>query len=240
MLEASKVPLSLRRPLPAPRVPTVCRATFQCQEDSTCVSLSRVCDGQPDCLNGSDEEQCQEGRLACDQASRGKPKNGSQPDSPALPHASLAKVSALLSQYSPTHLYVCLHVHPSLPPSLHPSSDLSSENLGVYPSIYPPLASQPPRSPPNHQSIYLFAQLSACSLSHPPSMHPSTALSHCLSSQWSSHPLSHPSFQLLVTLPAGPPIHPFAGLPNLLPASVGLSIHPSIQLATQHLQTAQG
>nr|KAF6498263.1 transmembrane serine protease 6 [Rousettus aegyptiacus] len=39
----------------------VCRATFQCQEDSTCVSLSRVCDGQPDCLNGSDEEQCQEG-----------------------------------------------------------------------------------------------------------------------------------------------------------------------------------
>uniref|UniRef100_A0A8C5ZMS1 Transmembrane serine protease 6 n=1 Tax=Marmota marmota marmota TaxID=9994 RepID=A0A8C5ZMS1_MARMA len=39
----------------------VCRATFQCQEDSTCVSLSRVCDRQPDCLNGSDEEQCQEG-----------------------------------------------------------------------------------------------------------------------------------------------------------------------------------
>uniref|UniRef100_A0A9L0JQI4 Transmembrane protease serine 6 n=1 Tax=Equus asinus TaxID=9793 RepID=A0A9L0JQI4_EQUAS len=39
----------------------VCRATFQCQEDSTCVSLSRVCDQQPDCLNGSDEEQCQEG-----------------------------------------------------------------------------------------------------------------------------------------------------------------------------------
>uniref|UniRef100_A0A8D0PQ22 Transmembrane protease serine 6 n=2 Tax=Sus scrofa TaxID=9823 RepID=A0A8D0PQ22_PIG len=39
----------------------VCRATFQCQEDSTCISLSRVCDQQPDCLNGSDEEQCQEG-----------------------------------------------------------------------------------------------------------------------------------------------------------------------------------
>ncbi|KAB0400356.1 hypothetical protein E2I00_010452 [Balaenoptera physalus] len=39
----------------------VCRATFQCQEDSTCISLSRVCDRQPDCLNGSDEEQCQEG-----------------------------------------------------------------------------------------------------------------------------------------------------------------------------------
>ncbi|XP_040325414.1 transmembrane protease serine 6 isoform X3 [Herpailurus yagouaroundi] len=40
----------------------VCRATFQCQEDSTCISLSRICDRQPDCLNGSDEEQCQGGR----------------------------------------------------------------------------------------------------------------------------------------------------------------------------------
>ncbi|XP_025782248.1 transmembrane protease serine 6 [Puma concolor] len=39
----------------------VCRATFQCQEDSTCISLSRICDRQPDCLNGSDEEQCQGG-----------------------------------------------------------------------------------------------------------------------------------------------------------------------------------
>uniref|UniRef100_A0A4W2IHG6 Transmembrane protease serine 6 n=1 Tax=Bos indicus x Bos taurus TaxID=30522 RepID=A0A4W2IHG6_BOBOX len=39
----------------------LCRATFQCQEDSTCIPLSRVCDRQPDCLNGSDEEQCQEG-----------------------------------------------------------------------------------------------------------------------------------------------------------------------------------
>ncbi|KAK2488787.1 hypothetical protein MC885_015110, partial [Smutsia gigantea] len=39
----------------------LCRATFQCQEDSTCISLSRVCDQQPDCLNGSDEERCQEG-----------------------------------------------------------------------------------------------------------------------------------------------------------------------------------
>ncbi|XP_073940515.1 transmembrane protease serine 6 isoform X2 [Castor canadensis] len=38
-----------------------CRATFQCQEDSTCISLSRVCDRQSDCLNSSDEEQCQEG-----------------------------------------------------------------------------------------------------------------------------------------------------------------------------------
>lgn len=35
---------------------------YQCQEDSTCISLPRVCDRQPDCLNGSDEEQCQEGR----------------------------------------------------------------------------------------------------------------------------------------------------------------------------------
>lgn len=45
---------------------TVCRATFQCQEDSTCIPLSRVCDRQPDCLNGSDEEQCQEGRAEYD------------------------------------------------------------------------------------------------------------------------------------------------------------------------------
>lgn len=39
----------------------VCRAMFQCQEDSTCISLSRVCDRQSDCLNGSDEAWCQEG-----------------------------------------------------------------------------------------------------------------------------------------------------------------------------------
>nr|XP_005008608.2 transmembrane protease serine 6 [Cavia porcellus] len=38
----------------------VCRATFQCQEDSTCISMSRVCDRKPDCLNSSDEAQCQE------------------------------------------------------------------------------------------------------------------------------------------------------------------------------------
>uniref|UniRef100_A0A8C5NZB2 Transmembrane protease serine 6 n=1 Tax=Jaculus jaculus TaxID=51337 RepID=A0A8C5NZB2_JACJA len=39
----------------------VCRATFQCQEDSTCISLSKVCDRKPDCLNSSDEEQCRGG-----------------------------------------------------------------------------------------------------------------------------------------------------------------------------------
>ena len=49
-------------PVPSLCPHAVCRATFQCQEDSTCISLSRVCDQQPDCLNGSDEEQCQEGR----------------------------------------------------------------------------------------------------------------------------------------------------------------------------------
>ncbi|XP_044297103.1 transmembrane protease serine 6 isoform X2 [Varanus komodoensis] len=36
----------------------VCPATFQCQEDSTCIEFSKVCDKHLDCINGSDEEQC--------------------------------------------------------------------------------------------------------------------------------------------------------------------------------------
>ncbi|NXH16381.1 TMPS6 protease, partial [Bucco capensis] len=38
----------------------VCPAKFQCQEDSTCIEFSRVCNQQLDCANGSDEEQCTE------------------------------------------------------------------------------------------------------------------------------------------------------------------------------------
>lgn len=40
----------------------VCPAKFQCQEDSTCIEFSRVCNQQQDCVNGSDEEHCNEGR----------------------------------------------------------------------------------------------------------------------------------------------------------------------------------
>ncbi|XP_010222428.1 PREDICTED: transmembrane protease serine 6 [Tinamus guttatus] len=36
----------------------VCSAKFQCQEDSTCIEFSKVCNHQLDCVNGSDEEQC--------------------------------------------------------------------------------------------------------------------------------------------------------------------------------------
>ena len=40
----------------------VCPAKFQCREDSTCIEFSRVCNQELDCVNGSDEEQCSEGR----------------------------------------------------------------------------------------------------------------------------------------------------------------------------------
>uniref|UniRef100_A0A803TR23 Transmembrane serine protease 6 n=1 Tax=Anolis carolinensis TaxID=28377 RepID=A0A803TR23_ANOCA len=39
----------------------VCPGKFQCQEDSTCIEFSKVCDKHLDCANGSDEEQCNEG-----------------------------------------------------------------------------------------------------------------------------------------------------------------------------------
>ncbi|NXD09997.1 TMPS6 protease, partial [Nothocercus nigrocapillus] len=39
----------------------VCSAKFQCREDSTCIEFSKVCNHQLDCVNGSDEEQCNEG-----------------------------------------------------------------------------------------------------------------------------------------------------------------------------------
>ncbi|KAJ1173681.1 hypothetical protein NDU88_005507 [Pleurodeles waltl] len=39
----------------------ICPAQFQCQEDSTCLDYSRVCDEKQDCTNGSDEEHCHEG-----------------------------------------------------------------------------------------------------------------------------------------------------------------------------------
>ncbi|XP_029445926.1 transmembrane protease serine 6 [Rhinatrema bivittatum] len=39
----------------------VCSATFQCQEDSTCLDLYKVCDQNLDCRNGSDEEHCNQG-----------------------------------------------------------------------------------------------------------------------------------------------------------------------------------
>ncbi|XP_015717847.1 transmembrane protease serine 6 isoform X2 [Coturnix japonica] len=39
----------------------LCPAKFQCQEDSTCIEFSRVCNQQRDCVNGSDEEHCNEG-----------------------------------------------------------------------------------------------------------------------------------------------------------------------------------
>ncbi|XP_053112433.1 transmembrane protease serine 6 isoform X2 [Hemicordylus capensis] len=43
----------------------VCPATFQCQEDSTCVEFSKVCNQLLDCINGSDEKQCHEGVPCC-------------------------------------------------------------------------------------------------------------------------------------------------------------------------------
>nr|XP_020643360.1 transmembrane protease serine 6 [Pogona vitticeps] len=39
----------------------VCPAKFQCQEDSTCIEFSTVCDKHLNCVNGSDEQQCNEG-----------------------------------------------------------------------------------------------------------------------------------------------------------------------------------
>ncbi|KAM8820314.1 transmembrane protease serine 6 [Eudromia elegans] len=38
----------------------VCSAKFQCREDSTCIEFSKVCNDQLDCIDGSDEEQCNE------------------------------------------------------------------------------------------------------------------------------------------------------------------------------------
>ncbi|XP_072512059.1 transmembrane protease serine 6 [Notamacropus eugenii] len=39
----------------------VCPSAFQCEEDSTCIHLPKVCDQHLDCINGSDEWQCHEG-----------------------------------------------------------------------------------------------------------------------------------------------------------------------------------
>lgn len=39
----------------------VCSAAFQCQEDSTCLDLYKICDKRIDCSNGSDEDHCNEG-----------------------------------------------------------------------------------------------------------------------------------------------------------------------------------
>lgn len=58
-------------------------------------------------------------------------------------------------------------------------------------------------------------------------MHAFTDLSNYLFVHWSLHPLIYPSFQLFVSLPTGPLIHPFIGLPNLPSMSIVLSIHPS-------------
>lgn len=112
----------------------VCRATFQCQEDSTCIPLSRVCDQQPDCLNGSDEEQCQEGRVGRSWVSRGRSENG--PAGQPNPSAGFfGKAFCLLSKYLPTYLYICLYVQLST----HPTSGLPDRP--VYPSIRIPTLS---------------------------------------------------------------------------------------------------
>ncbi|KAB0347036.1 hypothetical protein FD754_011893 [Muntiacus muntjak] len=108
----------------------VCRATFQCQEDSTCIPLSRVCDRQPDCLNGSDEEQCQEGtaRTSCSVVSPGRSDRlgwaGHPP--PAGPTSMGGREVPTLGAWreSSPSVHLSLFTLP-LPPHAHPCLSLS-------------------------------------------------------------------------------------------------------------------
>lgn len=120
-------------PQPLSSVPTVCRAMFQCQEDSTCISLPRVCDQKPDCLNGSDEEQCQEGRGTLQGDQRG-----------SQPHLLLQRS---LSSCSNTGNPLCLRlhvqrstqrsIHPFIHSPIHPFTQPSDIQPAIRPPIYP-------------------------------------------------------------------------------------------------------
>ena len=138
---------------------TVCRATFQCQEDSTCIPLSRVCDRQPDCLNGSDEEQCQEGRAGYDYLSRGKPMNGlsqtAWPFSMLLPQRFLPSCPNTYQPiYKCAYMSICLPIHLSIHPSI----------LFIHPNTHPPIL--PSIHPSVRPSIFWSLQPFVCLLIH--------------------------------------------------------------------------
>lgn len=138
-------------PQPLSSVPTVCRAMFQCQEDSTCISLPRVCDQKPDCLNGSDEEQCQEGRGTLQGDQRGSQE-----------HLLLQRS---LSSCSNTGNPLCLRLHVQLSTqrSIHPFIRSPNHPTSSQPSAHPFI-----QLSNSHPSTHLLVSLPPISASEPP------------------------------------------------------------------------